>query len=141
MLPVVHDLSVITMPRNGDARGRLTVAEAAHLPPFSIRRLFWIDGVPVGASRGAHGHKVCQQYLVCVSGRVRVEADDAEHEPRSFVLEPGQGLLVPAAIYATQTYETEGSILLVLCDQPYDDGDYIRSREALRAHRLAATGA
>jgi len=82
------------------------------------------------ATRGQHGHKLCQQYMVCCEGRIRIDAFDGAHT-RDFTLERGQALLVPPLIYAAETYLTENSLLLVICDQPFDKDDYIHSRDEL----------
>jgi hypothetical protein len=34
--------------------------------------------------------------------------------------------VIPPGIWAEQVYEEENSILMVLCDREYDEGDYIR---------------
>ena len=39
---------------------------------------------------------------------------------------PTQGILIPPGIWAEQVYKEENSILMVLCDREYDEGDYIR---------------
>jgi hypothetical protein len=46
------------------------------------------------------------------------------------------GLLVPPGIWAEEIYEKPHSVLAVLCDRPYEEGDYIRDFEEFKAYRI-----
>jgi hypothetical protein len=110
--------------------GQLTVIEAEKPGgfPFPIARLFTITDVPAGASRGNHAHRICSQMLVCLAGRITVHLDDG-NESLSVRL-PGEdaGLLIPPLIWNRVQFETDGGVLLVVCDEAYDEADYLRSR-------------
>ena len=129
-LPTVASLRVDSFRNFTDARGTLVAIELAQAVSFSPKRIFWITGASPGATRGQHGHKRCQQYMVCCEGRVDIDAFDGS-DRRSFTLERGQALLIPPLIYTAETYLTEDSLLLVVCDQPFDKDDYIHSRDEL----------
>jgi len=45
--------------------------------------------------------------------------------------------LIPPTIWAEQTYLQENTIVLVLCDQFYDEADYIRDYDAFLQWRSA----
>ncbi len=67
--------------------------------------------------------------LVVLQGNVKVKTDDGQ-EVKSFLLSClSSGLVIPPMTWATQDYETDGSALLVLCDQLFDEEDYIRDRK------------
>jgi mannose-6-phosphate isomerase-like protein (cupin superfamily) len=138
-LPLVSDLSVVSLPMFTNAHGRLGVAELPSLVNFLVARMFWISDVPADARRGGHAHKRCHQYMICLAGRIDIDSYDGQGE-RAFVLEAGQAVHVPPGIYASERFETPSSILAVLCDLPYDRDDYIHSRADLDAWRAGAAG-
>jgi UDP-2-acetamido-3-amino-2,3-dideoxy-glucuronate N-acetyltransferase len=111
-----------------DARGRLGVIDIASHAPFVPVRMFWISDVPAGTARGGHAHKACSQFLVCLRGRINVDAiDGTQHQ--SFMLGQGDFLNMVPGIYSTETFLDEGSVLAVLCDRPYEPDDYVYERE------------
>ncbi len=133
-LPTVGSMRVDTFRNFTDARGTLVPIELAQAVAFTPKRIFWITGAPRKATRGQHGHRLCQQYMVCCEGRIGIEAFDGT-DIRSFTLERGQALLVPPLIYAAETYLSDSGLLLVICDRPFDKDDYIHSRDELIALR------
>jgi dTDP-4-dehydrorhamnose 3,5-epimerase-like enzyme len=130
----VTAMEVDTFPTMRDQRGTLTVVELGGIVPFTVVRLFFVIGVPTGTTRGQHGHYRCNQYFLCQGGRVQTVVSDGTEE-RTFILEPGQGLLVPPGIFASETYLEPHTILQVLCDRPYEKDDYIHTVDELRAWR------
>src|SRR5207248_515580 len=58
-----------------DLRGSLVAAEFTGLP-FTPRRLFTVYDVPSESVRGAHAHRECAQFLVCLAGEVSCLVDD-----------------------------------------------------------------
>jgi dTDP-4-dehydrorhamnose 3,5-epimerase-like enzyme len=111
-----------------DARGALTVAEFGKFVPFPVVRMFYVRDVPPGTMRGMHAHYRCSQYMVCISGRLRITVADGRNE-QGFELAPGQGMFVPPGIFATETYLDADSVMLALCDRPYEKDDYIHTLE------------
>jgi hypothetical protein len=111
-----------------DSRGCLGVIEIASHAPFIPVRLFWISDAAAGTARGGHAHKACSQFLVCLHGRINVDAiDGTQHQ--SFMLKQGDFLNMVPGIYSTETFLDEGSVLAVLCDRPFEPDDYIYERE------------
>jgi dTDP-4-dehydrorhamnose 3,5-epimerase-like enzyme len=108
-----------------DERGSLLPVEFASLP-FEPRRVFVVNGVPVGGVRGGHSHRRGQQLLICVSGSVDVELRDNGSVERVTLDRAGGGLLVEAGVWAEQTYLEAGSVLLVFASEPYDADSYER---------------
>lgn len=117
-----------------DHRGSLVPLELANAVPFLIARLFWVFATPAGGTRGGHAHCQCVQYLICQRGAVEVTADDGEAQ-RTLVLEAGAGLLIPPAIWAEQRYLTPDTMLLVLCNRPYEAEDYIEAVADVKSFR------
>ena len=122
----LKDIGVTDLQAIKDSRGVITVAEAQRQVPFVIERLFVVSGVAAGTSRGGHAHKAQTQFLICVAGSVELRLDDG-NQSRSIMLDsPHQGLLIPPLIWSTQAYQEPDSVLVVLCDAPYDEADYLR---------------
>lgn len=110
-----------------DMRGSLTAAEFERFVPFVPRRFFLVFDVPNAEVRGEHAHRECHQFLVCVSGRVRVLADDGTHR-QEFVLERNnEGLHLPPMTWGTQFGYSPGAVLLVFASHEYDPDDYLRT--------------
>jgi len=117
-----------------DLRGSLT---AGDLPddavPFAPRRWFLVYDVPNQEVRGEHAHRVCHQFLVCVSGSMTVAVDDGTRRTEVTLDSPTLGLYVPPLVWASQFHYGPDSVLLVLASHPYDAGDYIRDYEIFLA--------
>jgi acetyltransferase-like isoleucine patch superfamily enzyme len=109
-----------------DLRGSLVAAELASDVPFEVRRFFVVYDVPSLEARGAHGHRECAQFLVCLSGSVRAIVDDGTHREEFVLDSPDLGLYMPAMTWGTQYRYSADAVLLVLASLPYDDADYIR---------------
>ena len=135
MLPSVQDIRFQCLPRFARDGGELVAIEGrTEHAPFSIARVFSVRA-PKDAVRGHHAHKHCSQLLVCPAGKIEVVCDDGRDSSR-FVLNRGdQSLLIPPGIWATETFLTQDAVLIVLCDQAYDETDYIRDQSAFRAWR------
>ncbi len=127
-MPKVDDIEVDDLPTFRDPRGNLVVAEFDKYVPFPVVRLFYVRDVPVNTMRGQHAHRRCRQYLICQSGRVVLNAADGKRM-RRIELKAGQGVLLVNGIFYSETYLDAESMALVLCDQPYDQGDYIDSMD------------
>lgn len=126
MTTKLDGLKIDTLPTVRDVRGALTVAEFSRFVPFAVVRLFYVREVLPNTARGQHAHFRCSQYVICVSGRVRVDFADGTGE-RSVILSPGQAILIEPGIFATETYLDADSVLLFLCDRPYEKDDYIHT--------------
>jgi hypothetical protein len=120
----VSDLRMTELPLHVRGDGELSVVEGCNHIPFPIARIFIVKA-PMGAVRGKHAHKHCTQFMICPEGAVEVVCDDGTSR-KAFLLNRGdQGLLVPPSIWAEETPRQERSVLLVLCDRPYEVNDYI----------------
>jgi dTDP-4-dehydrorhamnose 3,5-epimerase-like enzyme len=121
------DARLIKLPKHAGANGDgvLVVAEAAQQVPFQIQRMFTIVA-PAGAMRGHHAHRLCSQFMICVRGAVAVVCDDDANR-KAFFLDSGEmALLVPPQLWVEIDFKQDQSILIVLCDRPYEEHDYIR---------------
>lgn len=113
-----------------DLRGNLTAGEfPGEDIPFEPKRWFLVYDVPSREVRGEHAHRVCHQFLICVTGQVTVAVDDGESRGEVLLDEPTLGLYVPPMVWASQFRYESGAVLLVLASHPYDSDDYIREYE------------
>jgi len=125
----IADIGVIDLPRFARNDGALVVAEHASHVPFAIARVFTLRAPP-DAVRGDHAHRRCRQFMLCASGAVDVGVDDGDGRKTIRLDRDNQALHVPAMIWNTVTFRAADSVLVVLCDQPYRDDDYIRDYAA-----------
>jgi dTDP-4-dehydrorhamnose 3,5-epimerase-like enzyme len=93
-----------------------------------------------GAKRGRHAHRLCSQFMICVSGAVDVVCEDGSNKNTFALNRRNQALLVPPGLWNTVEFRQNQSVLIVLCDRVYEAHDYIRDyaeflsiRESVRA--------
>ena len=121
---------IIELARFGGPRGELTAIEIGRDVPFPIRRIFYISGVPAGATRGGHAHRSCEELLVAVGGSFKVDLDDGEAR-RSFELDRrDRGLYVPPMVWGELRDFSADAVCLVLASESYEESDYLRDRDA-----------
>ncbi len=119
-----------------DDRGNLTVVEGRRDVPFEIARVFYLDGVPAGATRAGHANRETDQVLVALSGRFDVVLDDGERRESVSLARPSHGLLVPHLIWREIVGFSAGAVCLVFASTSYDEADYYRDYDDyLRAVR------
>jgi dTDP-4-dehydrorhamnose 3,5-epimerase-like enzyme len=127
-MPSLDDIKVDDLPEFREARGSLVVAELSAYVPFEVVRIFYVRDVPVNVTRGMHAHRECRQYMICQAGRVLIEATDGK-QTRQIELRAGQAVLMESGIFYSERYLDRETVLLVLCDKPYDVNDYIDSMD------------
>lgn len=111
--------SFVPLARHDDPRGSLLPFDLDALP-FRPARVFAVGDVPAGTTRGRHTHRSDRQLLVCLAGSVEVELRWREQSV-AVVLEPlGDGLLIEAGVWASQTYPVPGTVLLGFASGPYE---------------------
>jgi UDP-2-acetamido-3-amino-2,3-dideoxy-glucuronate N-acetyltransferase len=132
----IGEVRLVDLPEHPDDTGRLVVVEGKQHAPFDVARVFCVvaDSASV---RGRHAHRECEQFIVCLRGSVEVTCDDGSRKATFRLASAGRGLLVPTMIWAEQSYEADGSVIMVLCSRHYEAGDYIRDYDAFLAARRA----
>lgn len=108
----------------------MTVAQAYEHVPFKVERCFVVQPSEAGMIRGYHAHRALSQFLICLAGEIEVLVDDSRSKELHTLKDPSHGILVPPDIWCAQTYKTGDSMLLVLCDKPFSEADYIRDYDA-----------
>jgi len=110
-----------------DIRGNLSVAEFQKEIPFTPKRYFVVYSVPSEKIRGQHAHKVCQQFLICLSGTCAVLVDDGVCRQEYLLDKPNKGIYIPPMVWGVQYKYKADAVLLVFASHEYDSTDYIRS--------------
>ncbi|MDO8733410.1 MAG: FdtA/QdtA family cupin domain-containing protein [Actinomycetota bacterium] len=110
--------------------GCLTVFDESTLP-FVVRRVFTVQAC-AGAIRGQHAHRIGTQALVALLGAVHVSLTDAAGTSDTVLIPQDQGLIVPPMVWSEQIYLDPSNLLLVLCDTPFSEADYIRDIDEFR---------
>jgi dTDP-4-dehydrorhamnose 3,5-epimerase-like enzyme len=116
---------LIELAVKSDVSGQLVVFDAETIENFNISRIFHVFSGRENV-RGKHAHKQCNQVLFCNSGKILVKTFDGKINEEYLLDRPNLGLLVSAGIWSEQLYLTDGAMLSVICDRPYEPDDYIR---------------
>lgn len=106
-------------------QGFLRVFESDNIP-FVVKRVFSVVNAQGGSKRGQHAHIKCNQLICCVAGVINLICDDGENQDERLLSPESDAVLVPPGIWAEQDYLKDNSIIIVFCDQSYDESDYIR---------------
>lgn len=124
--PLISDCSIIELRQIKNRAGNITPVHNSIDIPFDIKRVFYLYDVPGGASRGAHAHYQCHQFLIAASGSFEVLLDDGQHQKTIQLNRPHIGLHIPPMIWASELNFSSGAICLVLASETYLEADYIR---------------
>lgn len=123
----INDVKVLEFPELGDERGHLVAVEGAKHVPFDIKRIFYIYGSDANVIRGQHANRRSAFCLINVSGKSKVKATDCHGSEKIFNIDrPHTGLYIPNMIWKDMYDFSPDSVLLVLSDEHYDGGEYIR---------------
>lgn len=125
MNPNVRGVRLVKLKEVQDERGFLTVGEFEKDIPFPVKRYFIVHSVPAGKVRGEHAHKECHQFMLCVSGSVKVRIDDGRNSAEVILNQPHEGLYIPPGVWGVQYDYSSDARLLVYASHYYDRADYI----------------
>ena len=110
---------------HSDHRGGLIVGEFPNSLPFEPARFFVVKDVPAGSVRGAHAHKACHQFLICLNGSCNAFVDNGMERQVVRLATPGIGLYMPPMTWGSQFGHASDTVLLVLASHAYDANDYV----------------
>ena len=108
-----------------NSNGSIIVSEIKKNFDFLSKRVFFVKGKKDDI-RGNHAHKNQKQFMVCVSGSVMLKFNDGLEDKEVALNNSLMGIEVAPLIWGSQNYLEDNTILMVLCDQIYDESDYIR---------------
>lgn len=121
------DLITYDFKVRGDERGSLVAIEEQRDIPFAFRRVYYIFGTQPGVTRGLHAHRQLRQVMVCLHGCCQLQLDDGLDRKVVNMESNSQGILIDRMIWHQMYDFSPNCVLLVLADDYYDEGDYIRA--------------
>ncbi|MGG3799030.1 sugar 3,4-ketoisomerase [Metabacillus fastidiosus] len=119
--------SWIKLRQISDHYGKLTPIEEKLDIPFEIKRVYYITKVEANVTRGYHSHRKLHQVLICLNGSVKVRLENPNEEEVVELNDSSLGLYIGPYIWREMFDFSEGSVLLVLASDYYDEDDYIRN--------------
>jgi len=110
------------IPTFKDNRGDLSVIEK--FLPFNINRVYYLYNFNKN-SRGKHKHKKNKQFLVCLSGKIRLKVIN-KNKIKSFNLSnPSHGIYLEPNDWHEIVPKKKNTIVLLLASKFFDKGDYL----------------
>lgn len=136
----MYNCSLIKFKDICDKYGHLTPIESKIDIPFEIKRVYYITGVEDGVTRGHHSHRKLHQVLICLNGSIKIKIKNPNEEEVVELNDPSVGLYIGPYVWREMFNFTEGSVLLILASEYYNENDYIRNydfylEETLKIYR------
>lgn len=133
-----HQHLLVPLTSKAEEHGRITIAQEGDHIPFPVGRMFMIDRVPEGGSRGVHAHRHQHELVIMVRGSCSAVIDDGRHRSELVLNRSDLGLYVPPMHWLELSAFSSDSVCCVLASGSYDTSGYIRD---LAEFRLAVIGA
>ena len=108
---------LIQLPQFSDSRGSLSFIESGRHLPFKIREVVWIRGGMVPAGRSEHPYRGRHEFIVVLSGSLKVGVRDDREEQSYLLHRPDQGLHVSDQAWRQLQSISAGTTALVLASQ------------------------
>ena len=116
----------IYLPTIEHFNGNITVIEGQVDVPFDIKRVYFLHNLATDAVRGCHAHKALRQLIFAPSGSVRVKLNDGKNWSEHWLMSPNSALLIEPMTWRELDSFDEGSVVMVLASERFDENDYIR---------------
>jgi hypothetical protein len=126
-LPLPENPYLINFINNGDdTEGFISSTQYASNIPFEIKRVFWTYGTPENVVRGRHAHRLTNQVLVAINGKIEIVVDNGQGGNKLFLLNTPQTGLVLPSMHWTEIRIAAGAVLLSIASTDFEESDYIR---------------
>lgn len=128
------DYRVIDFKIFGDERGSLTALQGNKEIPFDIKRVFYIyDTKGQNVIRGNHANRKTKFVLIMLSGSCDVKVYNNQGSIAETVTldAPNKGLYLNNMVWKEMTNFTDGSVMLVIASEPFDEFEYIDTYKEL----------
>ncbi len=133
-MSAIRHCQIIDISKISSDKGSLSVLESNSSIPFDIKRVYYTYDIPSGAERGGHAHKNLYQLIIAASGSFNVILDDGKNRKTVFLNNPSKGLLITPGIWREINEFSNGSVVLVMASELYDEKDYIRDYDLFIQH-------
>lgn len=117
---------IINLPKFEDPRGNLSFLEEQNHIPFKIARVYWIYDVPGGQTRGGHGFREQEEFIIALSGSFNVIVDDGQQKKTFSLNRSYYGLFIPSGLWRQMENFSTNSLAIVLSSTRFNEEDYIR---------------
>jgi oxalate decarboxylase/phosphoglucose isomerase-like protein (cupin superfamily) len=114
-----------------DERGELSFAENSQLP-FAIERVFWINNIPEGKTRGGHAHSTCAEIVFPLNGAFDMFVSDADGERTYHMDRHDVGIYIGPNVWCELRNFTPGAACVVLASHPYIAKGYINDYDEFK---------
>ncbi len=131
MKTTLNNIQYIDFPVIKDYRGNLSFIQEG-VVPYAFKRVYYLFDVPSGAERGGHAHIAQKQILIALSGSFDVLLDDGNERKTYTLNKPAVGLYVVEGLWRELQNFSSGAVCLVIAEDVYDEGDYIRDYDAFK---------
>lgn len=113
----------IEFPEYTDTRGSLVPIELIEKIPFFVQRVYFLQSVPEGVSRGAHCHHQEEEVFICIRGKCRALIDkDGEGKEEVWLDERTKGIYVGKQVWHEFDSFSPNSLLLAFSSTTYIPG-------------------
>ena len=129
MMNIEERYKILSFPDLGDERGNLVVVEGGIQIPFDIKRIFYIYGSDDTVVRGQHANLRSEFVLINVAGTSKVKVDDGKETRVIELNQPRMGVYLSKMLWKEMYDFSADSVLLVLSNEHYDAGEYVRDYE------------
>ena len=126
------DLIKIDFEINSANSSSLVILNDIH---FSLKRIFILTTLDNEAIRGEHAHRNCTQIFGLMIGQSSISLFDAEEERSIPMGLNGPFIKVPPGLWISVSLAANTKVI-VLCDQQYDENEYIRDWQEFMAWKI-----
>lgn len=114
------------------AHGDLVVMEWNY-PLVDVVRQYFLFDESAGSTHGSHALKECNQLVVCLRGKAEIRISKGLHESFAEIDRERPTIAVPQGTWRVIRTLEDDTALLVICDKPYAEDDYIHDFAAYLA--------
>lgn len=124
---LVKNSGVVRLKATGKPEtGMLYAVEAEREIPFAIKRVYFMQGMPKGATRGNHAHRTLTQAIFAAAGSFTLTLDDGVAKQTVRMDDPSSGIILGPHLWATMSEFSNDCVILVFADDYYEESEYIR---------------
>ena len=120
MTTIIRGVTLLKQHIYADSRGELVALEQHRNLPFELKRVFFMKVDSPESVRGGHANS-CEEFIVALSGSVRVEVDNGFEHARVHLAGHDKGLWIRAGILVHLREFEPGTLLLACASELYGD--------------------
>ncbi len=122
----------IKIPTYNDLRGDLSVLELEPLINWTVKRIYYVTNTKL--PRGGHCVKGERKIYIMCQGSCKAKLFDGETWFEEIMQGPGDGIILKTDMWREFIDFSEGSVMMALCNMPYDKDKYIMNIEEFKIY-------